>query len=287
MIKYRVNTCDQIHNELMIHFTQKCENKCFFCVDAKNKGVCVKAPQIDKMVETIISYQDKIESITISGGEPCLFLDKLIEFINIIHQQCPNLKINLITSMPTTCWKDKEKFFKVIEMVDGMAISPQHYIEEVADEIRGIKSKYDHQLLYKELPFKEKICINLNLNKPYLYKTYDVINCIKHYNDLGFKTIKLAELFDSEDNFVSFEEVFNVKMKSPFACGCKTDNFNIKPWIPSFDGNLIVKRTCFFVNKKRHCGFKDFIKIVTRPLFSKPFAFGVVYEDGNVYPYWN
>ena len=171
-------------------------------------------------------------------------------------------------------------------MLDSLAFSPQHYKEDIADKIRGVKSKYNHQELYKILPHKEKMCVNINLNKPYLYLKDDVCNCIKHYNDLGFTTIRVAELFDTDDNFVSFEEIFGIKMKSPFAHGCKTNNFDITPWIPSFKGNLIVKRVCFLVCKQKHCSFSDLVKVCTRHWFKKPFAFGVVYEDGNVYPYW-
>jgi hypothetical protein len=171
-------------------------------------------------------------------------------------------------------------------MLDNLSFSAQHYKEEVADKIRCVKSKYNHQELYKILPHKEKMCVNINLNKPYLYLKDDVCKCIKHYNDLGFTTIRVAELFDTEEHYVSFEEVFGIKMKSPFAHGCKTNNFDITPWIPSFKGNLIVKRVCFLVCKQRHCSFSDLVKVCTRHWFKKPFAFGVVYEDGNVYPYW-
>ncbi len=286
MIKYRINTCDKIHNELMIHFTQKCENKCFFCVDAKNKGVNAVKPNIDKMVEQVINVKDKINSITISGGEPLLFIDEIIDFINKIKTNAPKLSINIITSFPTTCWKCKEKVFQIIDMVDSLAFSPQHYNEEIADKIRGVKSKYNHQALYEMLPHKEKICVNLNLNKPYLCEKDDVINCIKHYNDLGFSNIRVAELFETEDNFISFEETFGIKMKSPFAHGCKTSNFDITPWISTFKGNLTIKRVCFLINKKSHCSCADLFKLSTRFFFHKPYAFGVVYEDGNIYPYW-
>lgn len=286
MIKYRINTCDQINNELMIHFTQKCENRCFFCIDAKNQGVCVKRPNVDKMVEQVINVKDNIETITISGGEPLLFMDDVIFFIEKIKKEASHLKIGLITSFPSVCWREQKKLFKIIDLLDNLAFSPQHYNEEIADKIRGVKSKYNHQDLYKILPHKEKMCVNINLNKPYLYLKEHVCNCIKHYNDLGFTTIRVAELFDTEEHYVSFEEVFGVKMKSPFAHGCKTNNFDITPWIPSFKGNLIVKRVCFLVCKQRHCSFSDFVKVCTRHWFKKPFAFGVVYEDGNVYPYW-
>jgi hypothetical protein len=87
--------------------------------------------------------------------------------------------------------------------------------------------------------------------------------------------------------YVSIETALGIKLKSPFAHGCKTNNFDITPWIPDFDGNLILKRTCFLVNKKLHANLSDLVKVATRPLFMpKKYTFGVVYEDGSVKPYW-
>ena len=277
MVKYNVNACDQICNELQIHFTKRCPNKCPFCIDATNKGLdnTLSLPDVDKIYKRIIEYKDKIESICISGGEPMLMISRLYDLIKMVKDNT-NLKVYVISSIPKTCFLYPNTFSKILEMIDGLAISPQHYREEIADQMRGHKSKLDRQKFYAEMPHKEKISININMVKPYLYTKNEIIACIKHYNDLGFKDIKLVELFNMEKMYVNFEEVFGVKLKSPFAHGCKTE-FDIRPWIPSYDGKFTLKRTS---------NMSDMFKAATRKLFEKKYYFGVVYEDGSIHPYW-
>lgn len=286
MIKYNVNACDQICSELQVHFTKVCPNKCPFCIDATNPGLRNKSsiPNVGQIFKRIMMYKDNIESVCISGGEPMLFITHLLALIMLLKEQT-DLKVYVITSMPENCYKYKNLFFKVLELCDGISISPQHYNEEIADEMRGHKSNFDRQAFYAELPHKEKITMNINMVKPYLYTKDEIIACIKHYNDLGFKDIKLVELFNMEKMYVNFEEVFGVKLKSPFAHGCKTE-FDITPWIPSYDGRFTLKRTCFLVNKMLHANLSDMFKAATRKMFEKPYHFGVVYEDGSIHPYW-
>lgn len=286
MIKYNVNACDQICNELQIHFTKLCPNKCPFCIDATNKGltgVC-KIPQVSKIYDRIVEYKDNIESICISGGEPMLFITHLLSLIQMV-KSTTSLKVYVISSIPKQCEMYPNTFRQILDLIDGLAISPQHYREEIADQMRGKESKFDRQKFYAELPHKEKISININMVKPYLYTKDEIIACVKHYNDLGFKDIKLVELFNMEKMYVNFEEVFGVKLKSPFAHGCKTE-FDITPWIPSYDGKFTLKRTCFLVNNLLHANMSDMFKAATRKLFEKKYYFGVVYEDGSIHPYW-
>ena len=286
MIKYNVNTCDQIFNELQIHFTKSCPNKCPFCVDALNKGLekRPKEPDVGVIYKRILCYKDNIESVCISGGEPMLFMLHLLELIMLLKQNT-NLKVYIISSIPDICFKQRNIFKKVLELCDGLAISPQHYKEDIADEMRGHKSTFDRQAFYAEMPYKEKISINLNMVKPYLCEKDDILACIKHYNEMGFKDIKLVELFNMENMYVNFEETFDVKLKSPFAHGCKTE-FDITPWIPTYEGKFTLKRTCFLVNKLLHANLSDMFKAATRKLFENKYFFGVVYEDGSIHPYW-
>ena len=286
MVNYNVNACDQICNELQIHFTKRCPNKCPFCIDATNKGLdnTLSLPDVDKIYKRIIEYKDKIESICISGGEPMLMISSLYDLIKMVKDNT-SLKVYVISSIPKNCYSHPFTFSKILEMIDSLAISPQHYREEIADQMRGHKSKFDRQKFYAEMPHKEKISININMVKPYLYTKNEIIACIKHYNDLGFKDIKLVELFNMEKMYVNFEEVFGVKLKSPFAHGCKIE-FDIRPWIPSYDGKFTLKRTCFLVNNLLHANMSDMFKAATRKLFEKKYYFGVVYEDGSIHPYW-
>lgn len=284
LLKYNVNTCDQIASEVMVHFTKYCENKCRFCIDATNKGIKLQKPDVESIFNTINSIKDKITDVTISGGEPCLYLEELYDLVKRIKEKT-NLNVGIMSSLPTTCWVKRDLFFTILDMIDNFSFSPQHYNEEIADKIRGCKSKYNHQELYRIMPHKEKMCVNINLIKGLLEEKDDVLSCIKHYNDLGYKNIRLAELFEKEDMFVPVENIFDVKLNPPFACGCRTQ-IDAKKWIPSFNGKLTLKRACFMVNKKRHATLRDLLKIVTRNFFAKDYNFGVIYENGKLMPYW-
>ena len=286
MIKYNVNTCDQICNELQVHFTKSCPNKCPFCIDATNRGIDRKTsvPDVGAIYKRILVYKDNIGSVCISGGEPMLFMTQLLELVMLLKQNT-NLKVYIISAIPEQCYQQRNIFKNILELCDGLAISPQHYKEDIADKMRGHQSTFDRQKFYEEMPYKEKITVNLNMVKPYLCEKDDIIACIEHYNKIGFHDIKLVELFNMENMYVKFEEVFSVKMKSPFAHGCKTD-FDITPWIPSYKGRFTLKRTCFLVNKLLHANLSDMFKAATRKLFEKKYYFGVIYEDGSLHPYW-
>ena len=223
MINYNVNTCDQICSELQVHFTKSCPNKCPFCIDATNRGLENKTPipHIGAIYKRILKYKDNIESVCISGGEPMLYMSDLLALIMLLKENT-NLKVYVITAVPEDCYKYKNLFKLILERCDGMAISPQHYNEEIADQMRGHKSTFDRQAFYAEMPHKEKVTININMVKPYLCEKEDILKCVEHYNKLGFKDIKLVELFNMEKMYVNFEETFGVKLKSPFGHGCKT-----------------------------------------------------------------
>lgn len=286
MVKYNVNVCDQIGNELEIHFTKLCPNKCPFCVDATNRGLEGKSPvpDVNEIMKRVLEYKDNVDAVRISGGEPMLYIKHLLEFIKLVKEQT-SLKVYIISSIPSQCNVYKDIFYEILELCDGIAISPQHYIEEIADQMRGHKSNFDRQAFYAEMPHKEKIAVNINMVKPYLCEKDEICKCIEHYNKMGFKDIKLVELFNMEKMYVNFEETFGIKLKSPFAHGCKTV-FDITPWIPSYEGRFTLKRVCFLVNNKLHANLCDMFKAATRKLFEKKYYFGVVYEDGSLHPYW-
>ena len=287
MVKYNVNICDQIENELQVHFTKLCDNKCPFCVDALNKGLADSSgrPNVEAICQRISEHKGEVQSVGISGGEPMLFITQLLHVVRYIKTNT-NLKVYIITSCPKQCETYRYAFNQILGFCDGMSITPQHYNEEVADQIRGHKSTFDRQAFYASIIDKDKVTMNINMVKPFLCDKDEICKCIEHYNAMGFKNIKLAEVFDRPEMDVSFEKEFGIKLKSPFAHGCKTVNFDITPWIPSFKGNLTLKRTCFLVNKCLHATLADTFKAATRSIFSRDYYFGVIYEDGSIHPYW-
>lgn len=283
-MKLNCNCCDGVYNSYDVHFTSICDNKCKHCVDLCYEGLKIPNPNPYKIAMSIIENSKGFDDVLFLGGEPCLFLKDLNICIGIIKEYT-NLKIYVTTSLPITCKNEPEEFKKMLEMVDGLNISVQHYKEDIADQIRNVRSKYDRQKFYKNLTHKEKIRINLNIVKPYLYEKEDILNCIQHYNDFGFNEIKLSEIQHGKEYFVSFEDIMGIKLKSPFAHGCQ-NVVNVKSYLPNFTGKLLLKRSCFMCEGSLYASVADLGKVIInkfRPIRNK---YGVVYEDGTINKGW-
>ena len=284
-VKYNCNVCDHAASEAIIHFTKVCDNKCPFCIDRTNNGVSTRTPHVEAITETLIPRAQFISEVTISGGEPFLFMDSLIQLIKNIRSLAPHLKIDIMTACPKTCHDRFDDFNWVIDNVDYIGLTPQHSNELIAEKIRGHRSGYDRQSFYRNIPHKEKFGINLNCWKGYLDTKEDILTAVKHYNDMGFENIRICEMFDKDDLFVSIEEVLGIKMNSAFASGCSTP-YDITRMIPSFKGTFKIKRVCFFKCNKCKASVFDWIKMLTRWVVSKKYYFAVIHEDGTLAPYW-
>lgn len=285
MGKFRKNCCDGIYNSYDVHFTSNCDNKCSHCIDLKYGGFGIKKPDINAISKTIIDNKEGYDDVLFLGGEPCLYLKELIECIKIIKGNT-NLKIFVTTSIPKICKDRYDLFIELLELVDGINLSVQHYKEEVADEIRKVKSKYDRQDFYKSLPYKEKIRINLNIVKPYLYLKEDIIECLNHYDLMGFNSIKLSEIQHGKEFFVSFEKTFGIKLGSPYYHGCQK-YLDMDKIIPNFKTPVLLKRSCFLCEETLAGSFMDGIKLGYK-LFTNPVTnkYGVVYENGCLTKGW-
>ena len=157
-IMFRNNCCDGIYNSFDVHFTSACDNKCKHCIDMRYSGLNIVKPDVNAICKTIIENADGYDDVLFLGGEPCLFLDELIECVERIQAET-NLKCFVTTSVPKVCYDKKDKFFYLIKILDGINLSVQHYKEEIADKIRNTQSKFDRQKFYSELPMKDKIRI--------------------------------------------------------------------------------------------------------------------------------
>lgn len=276
------NCCDGIYKSFDVHFTSLCDNKCSHCIDMKYEGKKICSPNAKAIANTIIENSEGYDDVLFLGGEPCLFLDELVECINLIKEKT-NLKIFVTTSVPKTCFDQYEKFVNLISIIDGINLSVQHYNEEIADEIRKTKSKYDRQSFYSNLPHKHKIRINLNIVKPFLYTKQDITNCLNHYDKIGFNSIKISEIQHGKDYFISFEKTFGIELKSPFYYGCQS-YLNMDSIIKDFKTPVLLKRSCFMCEKTLNASFMDGVKVGYKFLTknkSKECKYAVIYEDGK------
>lgn len=282
-IKYNINTCDKIYNELMIHLTPVCPNNCHFCIDKNNKGSGHLRPDVNSIIKAIGTKSNLIDSITISGGEPLIYPKSCLDLINGVRENYPHLKISLITTLPKISSVPVDV---LVDKCDQVSISVLSYRKNIRSKILNNESIVDiNDTLKSLLPWKDKITLNFNLVKDLFDKEEDVYYNLKYYNTMGFVNFRLQELTDCEDLYVSINDIFpNLKLGNPFSCGClkEVDLREYMGW--DFSGKVKIKRACFLVCSKCKADFRDLIKAATRK--PKENTFGVVYEDGIIKPYW-
>lgn len=276
------NCCDGAYNSFDIHFTSACDNKCRHCIDQKYTGFKTIKPDPDAIAKTIIENKHGYDDVLFLGGEPCLFLPELKYCIEEIKKHT-KLKCFVTTAVPKTCADNEILFNDIINLLDGINLSVQHHNEKIADDIRQTKSKYDRQLFYKNLSKKEKIRINLNIVKPFLYTKEDLLICLNHYDKFNFNSIKLSEIQHGKDHYVSFEKLFNINLGSPYSFGCQKylpkEIINIKT-------PVLLKRSCFLCEETLKASFLDGIKLLYRGIVPAKNNYAVIYEQGQLLNSW-
>lgn len=282
---FNKNCCDGIYNSIDVHFTSICDNKCSHCIDTHFSGMrCIK-PDVESICSRIITGKNKYDDVLFLGGEPCLYLEELVECVKILRVET-NLKLYVTTSVPKVCYDKRELFYELISLLDGINLSVQHWREDISDEIRGTKSLYDRQRFYKILPYKHKIRINLNVVKPYLYKYSDLRKCLIHYDKMGFNSIKISEIQHGKECFVSFEEIFKLKLKSPYFFGCQTYLKTQEGNLPYITTPLLLKRSCFMCEDTLKASLLDGIKTVYKTFSRSRNNYNVVYGNGIITNGW-
>lgn len=283
-MKLKCNCCDGIYNSIDVHFTSACDNKCAHCVDLNYKGLGISKPDVKAIVSTIIANSANLDDILFLGGEPCLYLEELIECVEKLREKT-GLKLFVTTSVPKTCYDNRDRFEYLISILDGMNLSVQHNSPIIADTIRRTESKFNRNEFYKSLPYKGKIRINLNLVKPYLHIREQIEQCLKFYDKMGFNSIKLSEIQHGEEYYVSFAKVFDISMNSAYAHGCQT-YLDMESILPGFKTPVLLKRSCFLCEDTLKASFADGVKMLSRIFMRPRNNYGVVYEDGTLTKGW-
>lgn len=281
---FKKNCCDGIYNSFDVHFTSACDNNCAHCVDKIYNGLNISKPNVDAIVNTIIHNSNGYDDVLFLGGEPCLYLEELIDCVEKVKKSI-TLKVFVTTSVPKICFDKRDRFIYLISILDGINFSVQHYIENVADDIRQTKSKYDRQHFYVNLPDKHKIRINLNIVKPFLHSKEDIELCLRHYDAIGFNEIKISEIQHGVDHFVSFEKLFGLKLGSPFYHGCQTF-LDMNSILPGFKTPVLLKRSCFMCEETLKASFMDGVKACYKSFVPADNKYGVIYENGDLKPKW-
>lgn len=95
--------------DVTLFFTNQCNSRCIICPQTSNIEDKGNFLEFNKQLLDILPCE--IEHIGITGGEPTVFKEDLIEIIKYIHEIYPNISISLLTN--GRALKDKEFVVKL------------------------------------------------------------------------------------------------------------------------------------------------------------------------------
>ena len=286
MIKMKFsNSCDGCYsNSLDVRFTKACDNACAFCIE--RCGISGKSTNVDKLISSTLESGKK--DILILGGEPLLKIEQVLEYVKGIRSSVEHIYIT--TSLPSTILAHWNTFCEIMEHIDGLNVSLQHYIPEINNQVLNASSKHNRlELLGKicnEETFANKVRVSINLVKGYIdTKTrLDTFLCVMKC--LKVKHVKVNELQHEPELYVSFEEIYGKKFASPYAHGCQHD-IVLKG---HEDIRITLKRACFCVNENLDATISDCVKALLKTTILKKKnptkSFKVLYEDGRLTQGW-
>lgn len=286
-----INFCDGVYwspegvkrkaDGLAVRMTGFCDNSCDFCIASED--MLNKRPMhVEKMIEGV--KESGATSLQVLGGEPLLFLDNCIQFVEGVREQ-----INFMfftTSIPYTLVTHWEKFEKLMEINDALSVSIQSTDWKVNNVLLNAKKDFDRISVLKKIvaQYGDRVTVVLNLVKGGVDSTEKFYDAMDDLYSFGVKRVRVNELQHAPDQYVNFEEISGFDLGSPYAHGCKTV---VKIYD---DMHVLVKRSCFLVENSLMATEEDVLKLQEK--IDEPERFewqenNVIYEDGSLSDYWN
>lgn len=276
------NSCDGFYaNSLDVRFTKVCDNNCKFCIE-KN-GISGKETDVNAMIESTIKSGKTI--ILILGGEPLLKIEQVLEYINGIKDHVNEIYIT--TSLPKTIESHKNTFNKIMNLITGLNVSLQHYDPIMNNKILHASSNHNRinilQQICQNETFANKTRVSINLVKDAIDSKLAIDIFLNIMQELNVKHVKINELQNEPDLYVSFEDTYGIKLPSPYSHGCQTE---IK--LPNYKLKITLKRACFCVNDNLTATLPDLCKVLIKKYTHKQptSQFMVLYEDGTLRNKW-
>ena len=281
-MKYKpINSCDGIYkNSLDVRFTKVCDNRCSFCIE--QAGIDHQIQNIDKMIEATIDSGKS--TILILGGEPCINLDNLYKYILGIRAHVFNIYIT--TSLPKSIEDNYELFTKILDQIDGLNVSLQHYNWKKNNEILHATNNYNRINLLQKIceTYTDLVRVSINLVKGAIDSKNEIDKFLNVMEKIGVSHVKINELQNCSDTYVSFEKTYGVTYLSPYVHGCQTEI-------------ILPKHTNIKITLKRACGFiepnfilitdEDMEKYHEKTRWPKEVNQNkVLYEDGTLCTHW-
>lgn len=272
---------------LDVRFTAKCDSACSFCIAAEDmkhdRGFDAEA-----MLASVKATK-QVSGLSIIGGEPLLFMDKLLAFMTSVEQEAPHIEnMYLTTALPYTVARKRDLFDRIMAKTEILNVSIQHYDPVRNNLILKTKSKYDRLAMLADILRVEenrpKVRVHLNLSRGGIDTAEELNRALYRLREMGVQDVKLNELMNAPDDYVSFEDMTGVSLASPYSHGCSNE-------IEYFPGiRTTLKRSCFVVEPSRAATKDDLLKVMWKEemgyLEKDPTVPRVLYEDGTLTSRW-
>ena len=188
---------------LFINFTNFCNAKCAFCINQKKDTNVVNVSELKLFLD---EYSSKISSVSISGGEPLLYLKKLNELFKILKKY--DLKVSINTNGFFL-----ERSIKILNKykLSSIQISIHHYNDEINNSIFKVKTIGFDDL--KKIKSKNKYVINCLLIKNYIDSYDEVINYLEQISEIDVAKVNFISMMQvnefTKDNFIDYRDIIS------------------------------------------------------------------------------
>jgi MoaA/NifB/PqqE/SkfB family radical SAM enzyme len=284
LIFQQKNYCDGTNpGHLDVRITNLCDNACSFCIAAEGMQHARKF-NLEAMLESI--KQVNPASVSIIGGEPLLFMKKLLDFMDRVKTEVPSVQhFYITTALPRTVMLQRDLFKKVFDATEVLNISLQHYKDEDNSRLMNAKQEWPRMKWLEEflsIPgATEKVRVHLNLVRGGIDSPEAVAIALGTLREAGVKHVKLNELMNAPDEYVSFEDITGDVLPSPYSYGCSTK----LDYLPGLE--VTLKRSCWVVEPSRAATKLDLLKVMAKAegAQNEPLP-RVLYEDGELSTHW-
>lgn len=198
---------------LYIKLTDACNANCLFCANANS---CDYGNLDLKKLEYVIKYlhsMDRLQGISITGGEPLTDCKKLFQLMDMAYSIDPDIEIQISTNGYNLA---KLTEYPSINNLESIHISRHHYSDVVNNQIFGsseVAQARDIVAFQDKLDDKKIVNINTVVMRDYISNLDEIKRMLDHVGEIGvYKTgfISLMRCNSyAEEQFINFNDIFN------------------------------------------------------------------------------
>lgn len=197
---------------LYIKITDYCNARCKFC---SNQSSIPNKEEIDldklEIVLKELYGKNLLSRVSITGGEPLLYIDRLNKVLNKIFEINPDAFVTINTNGINF---NKIQQLDSLSKLEGIHISRHHYDDSLNDKTFGVKTATMKEIteLYNNSKNKQLIRLNCLLIKDMIDNQAEVVKYLEHASQIGVFRVGFVSLMPSNDycieNFINFNDIF-------------------------------------------------------------------------------